>query len=159
MTTTRRWLVRVSARRLLLLSLSLSLAGLVLLAPRPALADSFDTAADRVLGQANFTTNLENYRGTGGQASPYRFRRPRGAAQVLASDTVSLDLAQSGFQASGPDDPTVKVTFSLQFSGALAGRGGNIELFATDDDGTMQGPDLAGTWSVGPRPHLPLVAS
>ena len=81
-----------------------------------------------------------------------------GRAGVLASSTARLYLQQSSVTGSGPAGRNVTAVFSLSLNGAAAGRVYAVELLARDDDGTTQGPEVAGILTVGPfRVALPLV--
>lgn len=73
-----------------------------------------------------------------------------GSNLVLESDTAAFDLAKSGFQGTGPDGPSVTITFTVLFKAPLRDRTFNLELLATDDDGNSQGPDKAGAWTITP---------
>jgi hypothetical protein len=70
-----------------------------------------------------------------------------GEDKKLKNEYGSLDLAQSGFTASGPDDPHVVVHFEVRFKRPSEGRL-KIQMLATDDFGNDQGPETAGKWNV-----------
>ena len=81
-----------------------------------------------------------------------------GDRRVLQSSTAALHLAESSVTGSGPEGTTVTMSLSVSFKGAAAGRVYDVELLARDDDGTTQGPEVAGTLAVGPfRNLLPLI--
>jgi uncharacterized repeat protein (TIGR01451 family) len=81
-----------------------------------------------------------------------------GTPNVLGSDTVDLLLADSSFEGSGPTGFSVEVTFTVRFKQPAAGRRYRIELYATDDDGDIQGPDIGGEFTVGMKTvYVPLV--
>lgn len=85
---------------------------------------------------------------------------PAGSDVVLQTEGGALDVARSGFSASGPKDPSVVVTFAVSFTQAAEGHTYTIELLASDDGGQIEGPDAAGTSRVGPPPppiSLPLL--
>ncbi|GAA5526343.1 hypothetical protein [Herpetosiphon gulosus] len=67
---------------------------------------------------------------------------------ILSSDTVELDVEASSFAGSGPTGFSMNVTFNVTFNEAARGRY-NIELYASDDHGVLQGPDVLGTFDVG----------
>jgi hypothetical protein len=80
-----------------------------------------------------------------------------GSSGVLESDMATLDLAKSRFQPNGPNQQTVTLTLALRLKDAAAGKRYSVELLATQDDGTMQGPEPMGTLVVGPfSTFLPL---
>ena len=80
-----------------------------------------------------------------------------GSSGVLESDMATLDLAKSRFQPQGPNPQTVTLTLALRLKDAAAGKRYSVELLATQDDGTMQGPEPMGTLVVGPfSTFLPL---
>ncbi|XSG75112.1 DUF11 domain-containing protein [Herpetosiphon llansteffanensis] len=72
-----------------------------------------------------------------------------GTTEPLESDSVILDLADSTFAGSGPTGFSMQVDFTVRFKASAAGRRYNIELYATDDNGGVQGPDVMGTFTVG----------
>lgn len=72
-----------------------------------------------------------------------------GSSDPLESDSAILDLADSNFAGSGPTGFSMQVNFSIRFKPSAAGRRYNIELYATDDNGGVQGPDVMGTFTVG----------
>ena len=82
-----------------------------------------------------------------------------GQTIVLETATERLHLQQSSFAASGPDDPSVEVRFVVSFKPAAAGRTYAAELPASDEQGRIQGADVAGTFTVGTRfnVYLPIV--
>jgi uncharacterized repeat protein (TIGR01451 family) len=81
-----------------------------------------------------------------------------GTADPLESDTAILDVADSSFAGSGPTGFSMNVNFAVRFKQSAAGRRYTIELYATDDNGDIQGPDVMGTFSVGIKSvHLPLI--
>jgi len=67
---------------------------------------------------------------------------------ILSSDTAELDVEASSFAGSGPTGFSMNVTFNVTFNEAARGRY-NIELYASDDHGELQGPDVLGTFDVG----------
>lgn len=75
-----------------------------------------------------------------------------GSPEVLESDAGTLDLAQSGFQGTGPAGPSVTATFVVSFKGSGLThhriRMYRTELTATDVDSTVQGPEEFGTFAV-----------
>ncbi len=70
------------------------------------------------------------------------------SSSMLRSDTAELDVAASGFAGSGPTGFSMNVSFNVTFTAAARGRY-NIELYATDDHGAVQGPDVLGRFDVG----------
>lgn len=81
-----------------------------------------------------------------------------GSADPLESDTAILDVADSTFAGSGPTGFSMNVHFTVRFKPAAAGRRYNIELYASDDNGDIQGPDVMGEFSVGIKTvYLPLM--
>jgi hypothetical protein len=80
-----------------------------------------------------------------------------GQALVLESDTAALDLAQSRVLGSGPQGKDVALTLAVRLKQPAAGRVYAVTLLASDDGGTLQGPNEAGTLAVGPfTTFLPL---
>ncbi|MBA3534867.1 MAG: pre-peptidase C-terminal domain-containing protein, partial [Ardenticatenales bacterium] len=81
-----------------------------------------------------------------------------GEPRVLESETVRLFLAESLVQGTGADGPSVTLTFTVAFKGEAMGQY-NLELLALDDNGTLQGPDTIGSWTIqGAYPlYLPLM--
>jgi hypothetical protein len=79
-----------------------------------------------------------------------------GSDLILESDTAILYLERSGFS-SEPGASWVEIVFSVSFKRAIAGRAYNIEVYERDDEGTLQGPDIVGSWSIDPILYLPLV--
>jgi hypothetical protein len=73
-----------------------------------------------------------------------------GASAVLESETVALDLAQSRLQTDGPEGKTVSLELAVRFKQPLSGKTYTATLVATNDAGELQGPDTAGTLTVGP---------
>jgi hypothetical protein len=74
-----------------------------------------------------------------------------GSPEVLQSPLGTVDLSQSGFQGTGPDEPSVTVTFVVGFKGSGRHHGSHAyktELVATDVDGAIQGPEEFGTFAV-----------
>ena len=72
-----------------------------------------------------------------------------GSQMVLEDETVKVDLSQARFIGSGDKGSTVSVVIPVVFkAAAVHERPYNVELFATDDSGGEQGPDLAGSWEV-----------
>lgn len=67
---------------------------------------------------------------------------------ILSSDTAELDVEASSFAGSGPTGFSMNVTFNVTFNEAARGRY-NIELYASDDHGELQGPDVLGTFDIG----------
>ena len=71
---------------------------------------------------------------------------------ILESDAGTLDLSQSGFKGTGPDGPSVTVTFVFSFKASGAKHPSapryRSELTATDVDGSVQGPQELGTFAV-----------
>lgn len=49
-----------------------------------------------------------------------------------------------------PNQQTVTLTLALMLKQHAAGKRYTVELLATADDGTMQGPEVVGTLAVGP---------
>lgn len=80
-----------------------------------------------------------------------------GSAATLETETATLYLAESRFQGSGAEGPTVTVTFVVSFKSPAAGRRYSMEVWVRDDEGHVQGPDLAGVWQVGSFVYVPLV--
>lgn len=70
-----------------------------------------------------------------------------GDAKILKGKFGSLDLAQSSFTASGPNDPHVVIHVTVQFKKKAVGKS-KILMLATDDFGNAQGPEPAGKWRV-----------
>jgi hypothetical protein len=66
-----------------------------------------------------------------------------GANMVLKNDFAAMDLAQSGFTASGPDDPHVVVHFAIKFKSDARGKL-KIEIAGEDDFGNVQGGQKVG---------------
>jgi hypothetical protein len=62
-----------------------------------------------------------------------------GENRLLNNNFAALDLAQSGFTASGPDDPHVVVHFALKFKPDARGKL-KIEIAGEDDFGNVQAP-------------------
>jgi photosystem II stability/assembly factor-like uncharacterized protein len=75
-----------------------------------------------------------------------------GTPQFLESAAGILDLAQSGFQGTSPDGPSVTVTFVVSFKGSTVKRDGTnayrTELAATDVYGAVQVPEVFGKFKV-----------
>jgi photosystem II stability/assembly factor-like uncharacterized protein len=78
-----------------------------------------------------------------------------GASEVLDSAAGTLDLAQSHFQGTGPDGPSVTVNFVVSFKASTMKRdsGYQTELLATDVDGAVQGPETFGRFAVRAIPR------
>ncbi len=72
-----------------------------------------------------------------------------GTSEPLESASATLDIADSNFAGSGPTGFSMQVNFTVRFKASAAGRRYNIELYATDDNGGVQGPDVMGTFTVG----------
>lgn len=72
-----------------------------------------------------------------------------GEPRMLTSSAGSLDLSKSAVQGSGPDGPSVSVTFALVPSEATRGQVFRVELLATDDLGHAQGFEPAGEIAIG----------
>jgi hypothetical protein len=70
-----------------------------------------------------------------------------GEARKLKNKFGSVDLAQSGFTASGPDDPHVVVHYAVKFRARAEGKL-RVQMLATDDFGNEQGPEPGGKWKV-----------
>jgi hypothetical protein len=101
----------------------------------------------------SLTNGLALYNGDGTLAG---VGRP-GQALVLESDTATLDLAHSQVAGSGPDGKTVTLTLAVRLKQLTAGNVYTVTLLASDDDGTLQGPNDAGRLAVGPfRMFVPL---
>lgn len=73
-----------------------------------------------------------------------------GAPEVLESAVGTLDLAQSHFQGTSPDGPSVTVTFVVGFKSPTMKRHSEYQtdLAATDVDGAVQGPETFGRFGV-----------
>jgi hypothetical protein len=70
-----------------------------------------------------------------------------GEAKLLVSKFAVVDLSQSGFTASGPDDPHVVLHLHTTFKAKAKGKL-RAQMLATDDFANAQGPEPAGTWQV-----------
>jgi hypothetical protein len=80
-----------------------------------------------------------------------------GQARVLESDRALVDLAHSQVQGSGPEGKDVRLTLAVRLKDAAAGKVYTVTLLASDDAGALQGPNNAGTLTVGPfRMFVPL---
>ncbi len=67
-------------------------------------------------------------------------------------------MADSTFAGSGPTGFSMNVDFAVRFKQPAAGRRYSIELYATGDNGDIQGPDVLGTFTVGIKTgYVPLV--
>lgn len=70
-----------------------------------------------------------------------------GDAKILKNKFGALDLSQSGFTASGPDDPHVVLHYAVKFKKPAAGKL-KLQMLATDDFANEQGPEPGGKWKV-----------
>jgi hypothetical protein len=70
-----------------------------------------------------------------------------GEQRILKNKFGSVNLAQSGFTASGPDDPHVVVHFAVKFRERAEGKL-RVLMYASDDFGHAQGPEPGGKWKV-----------
>ena len=81
-----------------------------------------------------------------------------GSDQVLDNEFAELDVAASSFAGSGPTGFSMQASFVLRFKEAARGDRYNIELYATDDNGDVQGPDVMGEFKVGfKNVYMPLI--
>lgn len=71
---------------------------------------------------------------------------------MLASDAVELDLAQSHLQPQGADENTMTLTLALRLKAVVGGKRYRVEMVATNDDGTMQGPEPMGSVTLSDSP-------
>lgn len=72
-----------------------------------------------------------------------------GEAKILNNRFGALDLAQSGFTASGPNDPHVVLHLAVKFKKSALGKL-RMQMLATDDFANAQGPEPGGKWKVKP---------
>ncbi len=70
-----------------------------------------------------------------------------GEAKILKNKFGALDLSQSGFTASGPNDPHVILHYAVKFKKSALGKL-KMQMLATDDFANAQGPEPGGTWKV-----------
>lgn len=68
-----------------------------------------------------------------------------GDAKILKNKFGALDLSQSGFTASGPNDPHVVLHYAVKFKKSAEGKL-KMQNLATDDFANEQGPEPGGTW-------------
>lgn len=72
-----------------------------------------------------------------------------GEAKILNTRFGALDLSQSGFTASGPNDPHVVLHYVVKFKPKARGKL-KMQMLATDDFANEQGPERGGMWKVKP---------
>lgn len=72
-----------------------------------------------------------------------------GEARVLTGEFGALDLAQSGFSATGPNDPHVVIHYAVSFKAKAQGKL-RAQVSATDDFGNRQPWEPKGRWRVNP---------
>ena len=84
-----------------------------------------------------------------------RFGNPvsPGSSHTFETNAATMHLADSRVQGSGPDGPSVTLTYSLSFKPHAAQRTYRVEAFATDDFGHQQGFDQVGSLTVMPAAH------
>lgn len=70
-----------------------------------------------------------------------------GAAHVLKNKFGALDLSQSGFTASGPNDPHVVLHFAVTLKKRALGKL-KMQMLAADDFANDQGPEPGSVWRV-----------
>lgn len=70
-----------------------------------------------------------------------------GDAKILKNKFGALDLSQSGFTASGPNDPHVVLHYAVKFKKSALGKL-KMQMLATDDFANEQGPEPGGVWRV-----------
>jgi hypothetical protein len=81
-----------------------------------------------------------------------------GSNATLDTPLAALDLAGSTVVGSGPEGPSVTLTFAARFKPGASGQVYAVELLATDDNGNSQGFEQAGVWGVGPfQVRMPVV--
>ena len=71
-----------------------------------------------------------------------------GSSAVLSNQYVNIFLKTSSVTATGPDSPTVTLTFDIEFKKSLAGRHIIIEAAGTDDLGHVQDFAIGGSLDV-----------
>ena len=80
-----------------------------------------------------------------------------GSSGVLSNRYTKLYLADTKVKGFGPTDPTVQVTWSVEFLPPAAGLELQQYLQVADDFGNITSWDKVGTWQVGSLLSLPLV--
>jgi photosystem II stability/assembly factor-like uncharacterized protein len=97
---------------------------------------------------------IDPERGTSGPS----FRS--GAPNRLETSSATVYLSNTKIQPNTPDTSSVTLTLTVSFKPRAEGRIYNVEVFATNVLGQIQGPDLVGTLQVGnisypPGPDVP----
>jgi hypothetical protein len=82
-----------------------------------------------------------------------------GSDVVLESDTAILHLDRTSFVSEPSGSRHVDISVTVTLKPAVAGRLYNIEVYERDDEGTIQGPDIVGSWSIDHALFLPLALS
>ena len=80
-----------------------------------------------------------------------------GENRVLEGAMARLHLRESTVAGTGADGPSVTARFVISFLPGTPPASYAVELFASDDAGTRQGPEQAGSWDILSRLFLPLV--